>query len=356
MTEQSPHSRSSRQATIKRAPAWIAPALAAAVAAGAAWGIGTTLFKGSLVEAGQPEELSTASEAQKAQWQLGAQFADLSKQAQSLQDLAPNEKQAASLQELALSTEESAELLGQLRFDNQPEVEVPDKYSPEAVVQLAQDATELTHSIPSEVIDDFNTGTKIAQIAFEVNLDARSTLSTVDKKAAANLSWPLRGSESASTPPADNPDEVACLADTQLLTAIEVSADQRESVALARALDRGYALDFILQLKAARGAGSVAQEVEKQRSSLNAQLQSLRSMLPNDCSDLRLPAYQLPKDALANLKDAVAGAYNNYGQALLAAAGNVNGEAQQIVSTVAFEVWTDDQTPQLSALQATGDK
>lgn len=356
MNDHSPHSRSSRQQTTKRAPGWIAPVLAAVIAAGATWGIGTTFFKGPLVEAGQPEELSTANEAQKAQWQLGTQFANLSKQATSLQKQATTETETAALKELAQSTNESAQLLGQLRFENQPEVELPASYSPESVAQLASDATELTHSIPGEVVDDFNSGTKIANIAFDVNLDARRTLDITDKKAATSLSWPLQGSDSASTLAQDSPDKVACLVDEKSLTAAEVSAEQRESVALARALDRGYALDFVLQLQAARGTNSAAQDIEKQRSDLNVQLRSLRSTLPENCSDLRLPAYQLPKNSLANLKSVVADAYRDYGQALLSAAGNVDGQAQQIVSTVAFEVWTGEQASQLSPLEVSGNK
>lgn len=333
MTDPSPRPAKPVQPPAKRAPGWIAPVLVASIAGAATWGIGVTVFRGALVDRGLPDAVSEASADQQAQWGYGAQLADLGSQAAAMASLAENEKIAAALADLGTSLSQGAALLGELHFDDQPPADVPESYSPEKLAALASSVATLSSSIPEFADPDLQRGETLARIAFQINFDARDALKLVDKKQAAQLP-PAISAGKADSPEAAQ--TVACLADHSLIEGTSSPADQEllEPVVLARALDRGYALDYTLQLNAARGGNATAQAAEKQRTALNSQLRTLRSALPEDCPDLRLPAYELPENGLDRLEKVAAAAQSDYSNALLAAAGNITGDQRSTVAGV----------------------
>ncbi|WP_313811609.1 hypothetical protein [Glutamicibacter sp.] len=346
MTASSPRPSNSRRPQTRRAPQWVAPVLAAVVAAGATWAVGMTVFKGSLIEAGQPEAVAQASDAQKEQWLLGAQLADLDARAQALAKLSSDKQESAALTAMETTLSQGADLLGQLSYDDQPKPQIPAEYSSSAVSDLATDVAELSHSMSLPPSGDLKQGQKLAQVAFQMNFDARTALEQTEKKQAASLPEPLHGEKAASMNSAGETDGVACISDPSMLvnTPAEIDGPTAESVSLARALDRGYALDYVLQLEAARGTSAAASAIEDQRKELNDQLDRLRSIWTEGCADLRLPAYQLPEGALKNLTKVSSAASDDFASALLTAAGNTDGQAQSVASSVAFEVLYSNQS------------
>ncbi len=341
MTDPSPRPAEPHQPPAKRAPGWIAPVLLASIAGAATCGIGVTVFHGALVDRGLPEAVSAASTDQQAQWQYGAQLADLGSQATALAELAENAKVAAALADLGASLSQGAALAGELRFDDQPPAAQPGSYSPEKLEALASSVAALSSSIPDFSEPDLQRGETFARIAFQINFDARDALKLVDKELAAKLPQAITDADSPEAA-----QTVACLADHSLIEGSSSPADQDlvEPVVLARALDRGYALDYTLQLKAARGSSTAAQAAERERTALNAQLRTLRSALPADCTDLRLPAYELPKSGLNRLKEVAASAQSDYSDALLTAAGNIAGDQQSTVAGVANDALSTQQS------------
>lgn len=340
MSAPSPHPRNSRRSDSRRAPQWVAPVLAAALAAGTTWGVGMTVFKGALVEAGQPEEVAHSSADQKAQWVLGAELSRLHARAQALAQLSGDQREAKALTALEQTLSQGASLLGQLSYDNEPAVQMPSEATPAAVAELAVDVAELSHDLPVQATGNLDQGKEFAQIAFQMNFDARRLLAHTDKKQSASLPQPLHGSADSQTASDDGSDAVSCLGDPEQLTRTpeDMNAASGESIALSRALDRGYALDYVLQLEAARGPKSSAASIEQERKTLNSQLDRLRSTLGNDCADLRQPAYQMPKDSMDNLDALSSEARNDFSAALVTASGNADGQAQSVISSVAFDV------------------
>lgn len=61
------------------------------------WGIGSTVFRGALVERGLPETVNEASDDERTMWELGAQLEDLASQARKLAELAPGNPRRAWL-------------------------------------------------------------------------------------------------------------------------------------------------------------------------------------------------------------------------------------------------------------------
>ncbi|MGP5720494.1 hypothetical protein ACTXPG_12735 [Glutamicibacter arilaitensis] len=336
MTEKSPHSPSRTTTSVRRAPGWIAPVLSGVLVAAVTWGIGSTVFRGALVERGLPETVNEASDDERTMWELGAQLEDLASQARKLAELAPGES-ASSVAALASSLSQGSALLGQLRFDDQQPVALAQSYSPEAVVELASKVSAVSASMPDFSQAELGRDSMLAQIAFQINLDARGTVAALGEEQDLGLALPL----SEVSGEADQNDQpVACLPDAALLDPAKkiTEAQNIEPTAVARALDRGYALDFLLQLKAARGADAAKDAIEARRSELGRQLHALRGIVDGQCADLHEPAYALPEDGLANLAALAQGAEQDFADALVIAAGNTDGEAGTQISATAFSV------------------
>ena len=335
MTEKTPYSspRSDRQA--RRAPGWIAPALAGAVAVAVTWGIGSTLFHGALVEHGLPEQVSEASADQRTMWEQGAKLADLASQAQALAKLAPEEN-ASQLSALATSLSQGSALLGELRFDDQEPAALPQRYSPDALVALATNVAHASAQMPAFEEPSLPRDSKLAEIAFQINLDARRAVASSGDERDHDLALPL---SKVAGEEKQNDQLVACLPHADLLDpAMEITGAQDiEPTAVARALDRGYALDFLLQLTAARGAESAEDAIEDRRSELGNQLRGLRDVVDDRCADLREPAYALPEGGLEELAKLSAAAEEDFAEALVVAAGNTDGAAGLEISALAFQ-------------------
>ena len=216
---------------------------------------------------------------------------------------------------------------------------MPSEATPVVVAELAVDVAELSHALPVHAAGNLDQGKEFAQIAFQMNFDARRLLARIDKKQAASLPQPLHGSADSRMASADDSDAVACLSNLEQLTRTpeDMDAASGESITLSRALDRGYALDYVLQLEAARGPKPAAASIEQERKTLNSQLDRLRSTLGDNCADLRQPAYQMPEDS-DNLDGLSSEARNDFAAALVAASGNADGQAQSVISSVAFDV------------------
>lgn len=338
MTENSPYSSNRKTAPARRAPGWIAPTLAGVLAVAVTWGIGSTVFHNALVAHGLPEEVKDASADERALLVHGAELADLATRANKLAGLAQGEESEA-LANLGTSLSQGAELLGELQFAQESAPAEPSAYSPELVESLLQDVATFSASTPALEEPSLEGNELLSQIAFQTNLDANTALDALKEKSSPELALPL----SASTEN-ENTDPVSCLPSADLLDPASkvTEANEFEAVAVARALDRGYALDFVLQLQAARGASSQAEGIEAQRTQLGKQLQTLRAVVDPQCGDLRQPAYALPDEGLENLKTVVTDAHSDFDEALVLAAGNAQGEARTKVATLAFDVLSDD--------------
>ncbi|MGH3652000.1 hypothetical protein [Glutamicibacter sp.] len=341
MTEKSPHSSRRTDRQVRRAPGWIAPALAGAVAIAVTWGIGSTLFRGALVERGLPEQVNEASADARMMWEQGARLADLASQAQALSTLAPEES-ASRLSTLAASLSQGSALLGELRFDGQEPPALPRSFSPDAVVALVTNVTDASAAMPAFAEPSLSRDSALAQIAFQINLDARGAVATLGKERDLDLALPL-SKVSGEEEQKDQP--VACLPHGELLDPAKVitEAQNIEPTAVARALDRGYALDFLLQLTAARGADASKDAIEARRSELGRQLRGLRAAVDAQCADLRAPAYALPEGGLEELTALTAAAEEDFADALVVAAGNTDGAAGAKISAVAFHALTAHQ-------------
>lgn len=338
MTEKSPRSANRNSAPARRAPGWIAPVLAGAVAIAVAWGAGTTIFRGALVERGLPEQVNEASADERSTWLEGAKLADLASRATVLAGLAEEGEGADALAALATSLSQGAALLGELRFDDQEPVVLPESFSSEAVQALAQDVANLSASRPEFDEPLLSRDQMLAEIAFQINFDARDAVAAISGEDDPELAMPLStvADDAAAEP-------VACLPDENLLDPAAEIQDpaNAEPVAVARALDRGYALDFALQLQAARGTSAAKDELEQQRAQLGSQLQTLRAVIDGQCADLRQPAYALPEDGLEELSSVTANAQVDFSEAMVTAAAMADGSAGQKIAELAFEVLDD---------------
>lgn len=341
MTEKSPHSARRTDRQVRRAPGWIAPVLAGAVALAVTWGIGSTIFRGALVERGLPEQVNEASADARMTWEYGAKLADLASQAHALAQLAP-EDNASRLSALATSLSQGSAVLGELRFDDQEPAALPQSFSPDALVALATNVADASSAMPAFAEPSLSRDSKLAQIAFQINLDARSAVASLGEERDVDLALPL-SAVSGEEEQKDQP--VACLPKEELLDpAKEITEAQNiEPTAVARALDRGYALDFVLQLTAARGADSAKEAVEARRSELGRQLRGLRATVDEQCADLREPAYALPEGGLEDLAALSAEAEGDFADALVVAAGVSDGAAGAKISAVAFQTLNGQQ-------------
>jgi len=340
MTEKSPNFSDRRKTPARRAPGWIAPTLAGVAAVAVTWGIGSTVFHGVLVDHGLPEQIKDASTDERTLWVHGAALADLGVRANKLAELAKG-KESEALANLGTSLSQGAASLGELHYEEKSPAPVPQRYSPKLVESLVQDVANFSTSIPSFKEPSLERNDVLSQIAFQINFDARAALAALNSKAAPELAQPLSASndEVASEP-------VSCLPTPELLepTATVSNAIDLEPVTVARALDRGYALDFALQLQAARGASMQADGIEKQRTELGKQLNSLRSVVDQQCGDLRQPAYDLPENGLENLNKVVADAQTDFDQALVLAVGNADGDTRKRISALTYEVLSQRST------------
>lgn len=333
MTEKFPHSNGRKQ-SVSRAPIWIAPALGGVVAAALTWGIGSTVFHGTLVDRGLPKEVQSASVDERSLWIHGAQLADLAARANHLAGLTDGDS-ADALANLGASLAQGAALLGELQFEEESATELPQSYSPEEATAVAQDVATMSANLPSLKNPSLQTVKLLSQISFQTNADAHQVVNSIGEKNPPELAMPL--SEDAGQ---QETEPVSCLPDGNLLNDdIEVkNPEDFESVTVARALDRGYALDYTLQLQAARGEAAASESIEKRRTVLNKRLASLRSVVDSQCGDLRQPAYALPEDGLKNLDSIVSEASEDFDQALVLASGSSAGSTQSQIAAVTFEV------------------
>ena len=327
--------RSTRNRRSQQAPGWIAPALAGILALAVTWGTGVTVFRSSLENHGLPRELQGASADEQTAYRYGAQLADLGARAQALAALAGKD-QGQPLQQLAGSLKSSAALFGELRYSSDNALHLPSSYSAQEVEKLAADVAGLASSLPEFEQVDYQRNELLAGIAFQTSFDARQALAAAaGAKQAGKLPAPL----SAMAQDGSSQAKVSCLTDDSRLEGTVDAADKVDagSVALARALERGYSLDYLLQLQAARGARTEAGAVEQSRAQLAGQLAALREALEGQCPDSRQLAYALPEDGLAHLPQLAAQASSDFSRALVSAAGNLEGESQQAAAEAAFE-------------------
>lgn len=333
MTEKIPHSNGRNQ-RVSRAPGWIAPALGGAVAAALTWGIGSTVFHGALVNHGLPEEVRSLSPDERTLLEHGAQLADLAARANKLAELTDG-SEAKSLANLGTSLAQGAALLGELQFQDETAAQLPKSYTPELAQSLATDVATTSATLPVLDKPTLENYKLLSQIAFQTNLDAHKVITTLGEKNSPELAIPFSADSDK-----EQGQKVACLSDPNLLNAdaqVQNSQDF-ESVTVARALDRGYALDYALQLQAARGDSSVSQSVEKRRAELSNELSRLRSLVDSQCADLREPAYALPKDGLKNLGNVVSDATEDFDQALVLASGSAAEPTRARIAEVTFDV------------------
>ncbi|WP_404289969.1 hypothetical protein [Glutamicibacter arilaitensis] len=294
-----------------------------------------TIFRGALEERGLPEEIRGSSQEQQQLWQYGSTLAQLASQAGTLAALADKDS-ADALSELSSTLNHGSMLVGQLSFEDQPTVPLEQSFSPEAVSKLAGQVAELSTQLPVVPEEQASLAPVLTQLAFQTNLEARSALRTVAKQELVDqLPVPLIAGESHA-----EGETVGCLREATLLNPETAITDPalRDDVRLARALDRGYALDYTLQLQAARGSNADAAKIEGRRTTLNAELRKVRSVLPEDCADLRQPAYVLPEDGLNDLGSLAAEAEDDFVQALALASGAATDSAQDTLAELTWQI------------------
>lgn len=338
MTENSTPPASNRSPRAKRAPGWIAPVIAAVLCVGLTWGIGMSVFRGSLENRGLPEEIRDSSAEQRQLWQYGSTLSDLGAQAKSLAAVA-DKKSAPALNDLSATLTYGAQLTGQLSFDDQPEVELAHAFSPEALSELIAKVTQLSTVLPTLPADQTHLRGALTELAYQSNLQARRALRTVQSQQSVDqLPSPLIvGAGDTEGEP------VGCLSDLTLLpTSSEITDPElADDVLVARALDRGYALDYTLQVQAARGPKKQAQKIEERRTKLGDEIRSVRSVLPDDCADLRQPAYVFPQNGLENLSSVATAAEEDFVTQLVLASGASENRAQDTLAMTTWQVLLD---------------
>ena len=336
----------STSAAARKAPSWLAPVLAVALVLAVIWGLGVTVFRGTLEDLGLPQQIRGSSQEQFFAWQRGAAYADLAVEVRALAELADGEA-AAPLRALDESLSHAAALLGEVRSADQPGPQLSTDYSPEAAEQVAERVLSMGADVGLERVEDQGLSALLVRAAFEASLDARTLLSTVASDAAVDTSaMPLSGEALPLADGQENaPALVGCLSDPALLSPdAELPPDADAAAAhTARALDRGYALDYVLQLQAARGSSQAAPTIEGQRDELNNQLDQLLTAVNGDCADLRLPAYELPEGSMENLADVATELETDFANELLLAVSAATGEGQQALATAAWQHLTGRQ-------------
>lgn len=338
MTENSTPPASNRSTRVKRAPGWIAPIIAAVLCIGLTWGIGMSVFRGGLENRGLPEEIRDSSAEQRQLWQYGSTLADLGAQAKALAAVA-DKKTTPALNELSSTLSYGAQLTGQLSFDDQPEVELAQAFTPAALLELTTKVAQLSTELPTLPADQSHLGGALTELAYQSNLQARSALRTVASQKSVNqLPTPLvvGAGDTAGEP-------VGCLTNLALLPTTSEITDPAltDDVLVARALDRGYALDYTLQLLAARGSADQAPKIEERRAKLNTEIRSVRSVLPDNCADLRQPAYVLPQDGLKDLSSVTTAAEEDFVAQLVLASGASADRAQDTLAKTTWQVLLD---------------
>ena len=338
MTENSTPPAANRSTRVKRAPAWTAPIIAAVLCMALTWGIGMSVFRGSLENRGLPEEIRDSTAEQRQLWQYGSTLADLGAQAKALAAVADKETSLA-LKDLGSTLSYGAQLTGQLSFDDQPGVELAQAFTPAALSELTAKVTQLSTVLPTLPADQSHLGGALTELAYQSNLQARSALRTVQpQKEVDQLPTPLiaGAGDTAGEP-------VGCLTDLSLLPTTSEITDPAltDDVLVARALDRGYALDYTLQLQAARGSNDQAPKIEERRAKLNDEIRSVRSVLPDNCADLRQPAYVLPQDGLQDLSSVATAAEEDFATQLVLASGASAHRAQDTLAKTTWQVLQD---------------
>lgn len=322
-----------------RRPVWLTSIVAVLLILAVIWTLGVTVFRGALENRGLPEEIRGASPEQLSSWQFGAELSSLAHQAGSLAQLAQSET-AQSLRDLHESLSQGAALLGQIDIAQAPEQPVPSSYSPESAQKLATEVLALNQQ--SDLVNDTDpyTASVVVRTLFEVSLDARDVLLASNPEAETKqIDAPLSALPETSPEDAASSWRTGCLKDSGLLDPhAPIPADSDlAAVHTARALDRGYALGYVLQLQAARGASETAPEKEAELRTLNEQLAEIRATLADDCADLRLLAYTLPDESSSDPSALLAGLEIDYVNELLEAIAATSGQAQSQLASMLWQ-------------------
>lgn len=333
---------SSATSTPKR-PGWAISALIIAVVVAIVWALGVTVFRAELQDRGLPEEIRGSTAEEFAGWRLGATMADLAARAQVLAAGADDES-AAELLALNESLGQAAALLGELRSADTPPVHTA-QYSAAAAQGLAREVLALNQRPLDDLPTDPATKTLVVRIAFETSLDARSVLLAIEPDTeTAGVVPPLAAADPSQTVDEATAGPLTCLATTDALQPDAVpAAEDSATVRAARALDRGYALDYVLQLQAARGAAAAAPALEAERLELNQQLEAIRSVFAQDCADLRQLAYNLPEGSLQALPDLAAELQRDLRNELLVAISLTDGTARTTLAEVLWQRLSEEQ-------------
>lgn len=332
----------------RKAPSWLAPLLAVVLVLALMWALGVTVFRGALEDRGLPEEIRGSSNEQLREWEYGAQLKQLDQRSETLAALAKEAKQetAPALQALHDSLSQASALLGELHYEDEQPTELATSYSAEAATSLADEVLQAGQSVPVNEAEDEAGAALLARIAFEVSLDARSVLHAVQEDDARQVPAPLGSTDDAGDAPAQpETGAVACLSDRQLLDQQTALPADTDLVALhaARALDRGYALDYVLQVQAARNGAKQAAIIEQHRQQLAEHLQDLRATVPADCPDLRLAAYDLPGGGLEKLPSLASSLQQEFTTELLLAVGAAEDQTRQVLGDLVWNVTTEQQ-------------
>ncbi|GAB3620359.1 hypothetical protein GCM10027417_16200 [Glutamicibacter endophyticus] len=325
----------------RRAPRWLAPLLAAVLVIALCWILAVTLLRPLLVQRGLPEGARGVSNEQQQVWQYSARLADLEDRAEQLADLSEGDTKLA-LRGLQETLGTSVALLGELSFEDEPQPALAQDYSEQAAAQLAVDAATASAEVPEAPDNAPQVRKVLTHSAVALNLQARAVIAELPKKQRPKgLTAPL-----AATGGAADAAPVACLAADEGVTTPGHGQDAVRDVAYA--LDRGYALDYIWQLTAARSGSKAAESREQRRDRLATQLAALRAVRAPDCSDVRAPAYRLPENSLDKLPEVGNAAQRDFAFAVLDAATSTSGAKRAELAKLGvdlFESLAEDKVP-----------
>ncbi|MCW4465265.1 hypothetical protein OK351_07095 [Glutamicibacter sp. MNS18] len=317
-------------------PGWLTPVMAAALILAVVWGLGVTVFRGVLENRGLPEEVRGSTQEQFAFWHYGTKLDNWATRAGALAQLAEDEASTQALTALRESLERGAALHGAIRYADDEEPVIPTDYSVEMAIALAQEILEPGDRPTGDPTSDPEAASLLVRTVFEASLDARSLLAAVDPESAPDrVAVPL--GEIAGNK--DDAGIVTCVLDPGLLNPdSEISeGEDSASIRVARTLDRGYALDYVLQLQAARSSAETAATIEAVRNGLNDQLGEIRTVVDSECADLRLPAYDLPEKSLDALAELAAHLETDFENELLLATTLSSGEAQRVLADALWQ-------------------
>lgn len=317
-------------------PAWLTSVLIVLGVIALVWTLGVTVFRDALEERGLPEEIRGSSAEQFALWQYGTRLADLAGRAEALSQHA-HEQSAEQLQALHESLANGAALLGEVRTASTGQVS-PSPESDEATKALANEVLALNEQPVAAQLDG-EAASLIVRVAFATSLEARAVILAEDPQTdELEFTIPSSASPQDAADPTMGAAPLSCLSNPALLEPGQPMSAEVDTapVRAARALDRGYALDYVLQLQAARGDSEAATSIEAERRDLNDRLAAIRTVFAEDCSDLRQLAYDLPEGSLDNLAQLSAQLERDFVNELLSATALTSAEAR---STLASTVW-----------------